>query len=105
MRHCLAALITLLFISTNLHAQLGRGARVAVDPDKAAAFDWLDRNAAAMKALGVELWGTPELSFREFRSSRALVHYLEGHGFTVTSNAAGLPTAFVASAGDGKPVI
>jgi aminobenzoyl-glutamate utilization protein B len=106
MRHCLAALVILVFIGTNPHAQRGRGeAEVPVDPDKTAAFDWLDQNAAPIKALGAELWGTPELSFREFRSSRALAHYLEENGFTVTSNAAGLPTAFVASAGTGKPVI
>src|SRR6266571_4841562 len=30
--------------------------RGALDADKAAAFDWLDRNADAMKALGMELW-------------------------------------------------
>src|SRR4051812_42888167 len=57
----------------------------AVDADKAAAFDWLDRNADAMKALGLELWSTPELSFREFKSSRALIRYLAGNGFAVTT--------------------
>jgi aminobenzoyl-glutamate utilization protein B len=106
MRHCLAALAIVLFISTRPHAQRNQGgAEVPVDPDKTAAFDWLDRNAPAIKALGAELWGTPELSYREFKSSRALVHYLEANGFTVTTNAAGLPTAFVASAGRGTPVI
>jgi len=76
-----------------------------LDADKAVAFDWVDRNAETNKALGVELWGTPELSFREFKSSRTLIRYLEGNGFTVTTNAAGMPTAFVASAGSGKPVV
>ncbi|HYT75779.1 MAG TPA: amidohydrolase [Vicinamibacterales bacterium] len=79
--------------------------RGALDADKAAAFDWLDRNADAMKALGMELWRTPELSFREFKSSRALIRYLGSNGFAVTANAAGLPTAFVASSGSGKPVV
>jgi len=41
-------------------------AAAPVDADKAAAFNWIDRNADEMKALGTELWGTPELSFREF---------------------------------------
>ena len=75
------------------------------DADKAAAFDWVDRNAETMKALGTDLWGTPELSFREFKSSRTLTRYLESNGFTVTTGAAGMPTAFVASAGSGKPVV
>src|SRR3954451_2504642 len=79
--------------------------RGAVDADKAAAFDWLDRNADAMKALGLELWRTPELTFREFKSSRALIRYLRDNGFAVTANAEGLSTAFVASSGSGNPVV
>ena len=77
----------------------------AVDADKAAAFAWVDRNAETMKALGAGPLGTPELSFREFKSSRTLIRYLEGNGFTVTAGVAGMPTAFVASVGSGKPVV
>jgi aminobenzoyl-glutamate utilization protein B len=80
-------------------------AAAPVDADKAAAFNWVDRNADGMKTLGTELWGTPELSFREFKSSRTLIRYLERNGFTVATTAAGMPTAFVASAGSGKPVV
>src|SRR3954471_11134963 len=79
--------------------------RGALDADKAAAFDWLDRNAAAMQALCLELWRTPEVSFREFKSSRALIRYLRDNGFAVTANAEGLSTAFVASSGSGNPVV
>jgi aminobenzoyl-glutamate utilization protein B len=106
MRHCLAVLVIFLFITTNPRAQRDRGgAGGSGDLDKTTAFNWLDRNLVSIKALGAELWKTPELSFREFRSSGALVRYLEVQGFTVTNNAAGLPTAFVATAGSGKPVI
>src|SRR3982750_839581 len=69
------------------HSAAQTSVRGAVDADKAAAFAWLDRNADAMKALGLELWSTPELSFREFKSSRALIRYLAGNGFAVTANA------------------
>src|SRR3954462_1301709 len=79
--------------------------RSAVDADKAAAFDWLDRNANAMNTRLLGLWRTPELSFREFKSSRALIQYLASNGFTVTPNAAGLSTAFVGSSGNGEPVV
>src|SRR3954467_15420067 len=79
--------------------------RGALDADKAAAFDWLDRNADAMKALGLELWRTPELSFREFKSSRALIRYLRDNGFAVTANAGALSPALVRSSGSGNPVV
>jgi aminobenzoyl-glutamate utilization protein B len=81
------------------------GSAPPIDGDKTAAFDWVDRNAETMKALATDLWGTPELSFREFKSSRTLIRYLESNGFVVTAGIAGMPTAFVASAGSGKPVV
>ena len=84
---------------------MGVALAAPVDADKAAAFAWVDRNAETMKGLGTDLWNTPELSFREFKSSRTLIRYLESNGFTVTTGAAGMPTAFVASAGSGKPVV
>jgi len=52
-------------------------AAAPADADKAAAFTCIERNADAMNALGTELWETPELSFREFKSSRTLIRYLE----------------------------
>src|SRR5581483_7249604 len=76
-----------------------------IDVDKTAAFNWIDQNVDQMKALGKDLWGTPELSFREFKSSATLIRYLERNGFTVAMNAAGMATAFVATGGSGKPVV
>src|SRR6185312_14793131 len=76
-----------------------------VDPDKTAAFAWIDENSETVKQLSLQIWNEPELSFREFKTSRALMRYLETNGFTVQKNAGGLPTAFVASYGIGKPVI
>ena len=77
----------------------------AVDADKAAAFDWVDRNAEMMKAIGADLWGTPELSFREFKSSRTLIRYLEGNGFTVTTGVADMPTTFVHHISSRQPMV
>jgi amidohydrolase len=47
----------------------------------------------------------PELSFDEVRSSARTLRALEHGGFRVTSGTAGLPTAFVAEAGDGPLVV
>src|SRR6185437_5502186 len=78
---------------------------VAADPDKAAIFRWIDSNVSGMNKLGLEIWNTPELSFREFKTSRAVMQYLQGNGFDVEKNAAGMPTAFEATYGTGKPVV
>src|SRR5213082_403792 len=46
-----------------------------------------------------------ELGFQEFETSKYLVSILRKNGFTVEEGIAGIPTAFVASWGSGKPVI
>ncbi len=51
------------------------------------------------------LFSFSELGFQEFESSAYLVALLEKEGFQVTRGVAGMPTAFVATWGSGKPVI
>ena len=46
-----------------------------------------------------------ELGFQEFETQRYLVEILRKEGFTVEEGIAGVPTAFMASWGSGKPVI
>jgi aminobenzoyl-glutamate utilization protein B len=46
-----------------------------------------------------------ETAFEEHISSKLLADYAEKNGFTVSRGVAGMPTAFVATYGSGKPVI
>ena len=46
-----------------------------------------------------------ELGFQEFETSRYLTDILKKNGFTVEDELAGIPTAWMASWGSGKPVI
>jgi aminobenzoyl-glutamate utilization protein B len=46
-----------------------------------------------------------ELGFQETETNRYLIDILEKNGFTVQKGVAGIPTAFVASWGSGKPVL
>jgi aminobenzoyl-glutamate utilization protein B len=66
---------------------------------------WNDTNAEKYHKTAKEIWHTPELSMQEFRSSAILIDLLEKNGFTVEKGVAGMPTAFVATYGKGKPVI
>lgn len=52
-----------------------------------------------------QIWDHPELGFQEERSSALLQKTLADAGFSVEAGAAGMPTAFTASYGSGKPVI
>jgi aminobenzoyl-glutamate utilization protein B len=62
-------------------------------------------HAERFGAISREIWETPELGFHETRSSPLLQQELRSNGFDVQSGVAGMPTAFSASFGSGKPVI
>ena len=51
------------------------------------------------------IWGHAELGYLEEKSSALLQAELQAAGFEVASGVAGIPTAFVATWGGGKPVI
>jgi aminobenzoyl-glutamate utilization protein B len=56
-------------------------------------------------ALSDQIGGYAEPGLREYRSAGALRQYLAAAGFRVAMGVAGMPTAFVAEAGRGRPVI
>lgn len=52
-----------------------------------------------------QIWELAETAFNEHKSSKILSDYAEKNGFSVDKGVAGMPTAFVATYGEGKPVI
>lgn len=72
---------------------------------KAAAVTWIDRNAETLSRINKNIWSYAETGLQEFKSSRELMDFLKANGFTVEEGVAGMPTAFVASYGSGRPVI
>jgi len=66
---------------------------------------WLDQTRARWAAVAQKIWETPELALREKKSSAALAAELEKEGFRVTWGSGGEATAFIATAGSGKPVV
>lgn len=65
----------------------------------------LDAYAPRMAAVADDLWRWAEVGYRETRSSQRLQAELREGGFEVEAGVAGMPTAFVARAGRGGPVI
>lgn len=56
-------------------------------------------------AIADDIWDHPETRFQEFWSAARLADALETEGFQLTRHAGGIPNAFIASYGEGKPVI
>ena len=52
-----------------------------------------------------QLWSLAEIGMLERQSSSLLADWCESNGFVVQSAAGGLPTAFTARYGEGKPTI
>jgi aminobenzoyl-glutamate utilization protein B len=57
------------------------------------------------KTTALQIWDYAEVGYKEVRSSALLQKTLQDNGFTVEAGVAGIPTAFVATYGSGKPVI
>jgi aminobenzoyl-glutamate utilization protein B len=114
------ALLAFLTPLTPAHAQ-GRGGRgganaadsmmysypttARLDALKAEAAREIDARATMIQQMVDQVFSYGELGFQEFETSKYLTGLLEENGFKVERGVAGIPTAFVAKWGSGKPVI
>ncbi|EKS6459733.1 amidohydrolase [Enterobacter hormaechei] len=67
--------------------------------------DAIDTRCQTFTDIADDIWDHPETRFEEFWSAERLASALEAEGFTLTREAGGIPNAFIASYGSGKPVI
>jgi len=73
--------------------------------DKGRVIHSIDARADQNAAIARSIWKYAETSFDEHQSSTLLQEALAEEGFDVISPVAGMPTAFIASYGQGEPVI
>ncbi|HCL79127.1 MAG TPA: amidohydrolase, partial [Synergistaceae bacterium] len=92
--------IALVFPVSGSAAEYGK-----MTPAKETALKWLDAHAELGKEVSLYVWHYPELGLGEHYSSAILQDVLKKAGFSVVDNVAGMKTAFVATWGQGKPVI
>jgi len=65
----------------------------------------LDAQKGAYAKIAHQIWEHAELGYLEHKSTKLLQDKLSASGFTIEAVVAGIPTAFSASYGTGKPVI
>ena len=80
-------------------------APVGVDRDKQTIIADLDKRFPEYAGISKQIWDYAELGYQEEKSSLLLQEQLRKEGFDVKAGMAGIPTAFVATYGSGKPVI
>jgi aminobenzoyl-glutamate utilization protein B len=95
-----------IFVALGLAASAGAAERPErADELKEAAVAQVGEMARLTQVMVDKIFSFGELGFQEFETSRYLVALLREHGFTVEEGIAGIPTAWMASWGSGKPVI
>ena len=65
----------------------------------------IEEKTLELTSLSNKIWEAAEVAFREDKSAEYLIEYAEANGLTIERGLAGMPTAFTASYGKGKPVI
>ena len=80
------------------------GNGMAQDPSDEIAAS-IEARESAYAGIAKQIWGFAELGYQEEKSSALLKSHLEKEGFTIESGVAEIPTAFVATYGQGRPTI
>src|SRR5271169_2300530 len=80
-------------------------AATALAGDKETLLKQMDARAAHYGDVSRKIWEFAEVGYKEHKSAELLKSELRQAGFTVQENIAGIPTAFTATWGQGKPVI
>jgi aminobenzoyl-glutamate utilization protein B len=73
--------------------------------EKQTAIKWIEDNRKMLSDFHLKIWNYAEPSLREYKSARAYVELLRDKGFNVDEGTGGMPTAFLATYGEGKPVL
>ena len=72
---------------------------------KAALFESVNKRDSESWDAALQIWEWAEPGYQESKSSALLADMLKDHGFKIDKKVAGIPTAFTATFGSGKPVI
>jgi aminobenzoyl-glutamate utilization protein B len=100
----LFVLLALPLLAGSLLAQ-GAAPDPRLDRLKKEALADIEARATFTQQMVDQIFSFGELGFQEFETSKYLVALLRREGFTVEEGYAGIPTAWVATWGSGKPVI
>lgn len=72
---------------------------------KKLALEWVENNEAELVKASDTIWKWAEVGLQEMKTSKLVSDSLEKNGFKLQRGVAGMPSAFVATYGSGKPMI
>ncbi len=107
MKKFVFSLSLFIYISLSLTAYSQKNTKpVANDTkQKEAAIKDIDSKYDFYKERALQIWNFAEVGYKEVKSSALLQQTLKDAGFTIEAGVAGMPTAFIGTYGEGKPVV
>jgi len=100
MKYILTLLLLVLSSATYSQKQ-----KKTVNPNKTFVLQSVDRHQEELILISDKIWAYAETALKENKSAKELADYAEAQGFRVSRGLAGMPTAFIAEYGSGKPMI
>lgn len=97
-------LLILLFVFTSTVA-ICQKQKTTVNPNKTAVMQSVEKHQQELISVSDKIWAYAETALRENKSAKELADYAEAQGFRLKRGVAGMPTAFTAEYGSGKPII
>jgi aminobenzoyl-glutamate utilization protein B len=98
-------LLAVLILAQNFCIAQGKASPKTIELLKTQAATNIQSGYTSYKTIALDIWGYAEIGFKEYKSTALLQGKLKENGFTIETGVAGMPTAFVATYGSGKPVI
>ena len=102
------ALVGLLSMGSGALAQDGANSKhdtARIEKFKAVVVDGVETRRKLAQVMNDTVFSFGELAYQEFETSKYLTNVLEKNGFSIQRGVAGIPTAWVARWGSGRPVI
>src|SRR5438128_2170239 len=102
------ALAAMLLAANGAPAQQGGGGKdevARIEKFKAAVVEGVESRRKLAQVMNDTVFSFGELAYQEFETSKYLTDVLEKNGFSAERDIAGMPTAWVARWGSGRPII
>lgn len=98
-----SAIVIALCLLESVFSGIAWAATSEADGNRIAAL--IEERRATDREVALAIWSRAEVGYKEAQSSELLQQQLRTAGFAIEAGVAAMPTAFVATAGSGKPVI
>jgi aminobenzoyl-glutamate utilization protein B len=105
MRNCIRPIVVFFILALFSFAQTNNLDALKLDALKKEALEKVEARQQLVQQMVDQIFSYAELGFQEVETSKYVTGILEKNGFKVEHGVAGIPTAWVATYGSGKPVI